>query len=482
MKRTIILALGIMLGIAASAQNKALKESVVWDRINANPAPLPLAGHIEHKESELSRQSYWSVGSETLDRNYADFDSYVDYMKATGVGYARLQSGWAKSEPRVGQYNFGWLDHQVDGLLARGIHPWLCLCYGNPAYTSLGYDLNAGIFTDGKVMEGWLNYVREVVKRYKGKVTMYEVWNEPDGAKAANGIPGESWREYAKLFVETARVIRKTDPDAKIAAFGAFSIDKEYFRNGLAEIKRLGGIENVDYVTYHAYWPFPERIVPHIQKLKKDCEESNPAIRVLQGESGCPAHLEFGHAMCNIEWSELSQAKWDLRHMCINFSMGIPSSVFTMVDLNYGWMVQSFGLLRTDLKGKPRYYRPKYHAVQNVTSLLTADLVSDESIKFKEADVNYPFFTVGLKKGGEKIGCLLWVAAGKPNESMERRMVNIQFDGITFKDPVYIDMMSGAVYEVSQLLRQKNSCQSFANLPVWDSPIAIVERSYVNFR
>ena len=34
---------------------------------------------------------------------------------------------------------------------------------------------------------------------------------------------------------------------------------------------------------------------------------------VIQGEVGCPSQLEFAHALNGIEWTEYSQAKWDLR-------------------------------------------------------------------------------------------------------------------------------------------------------------------------
>lgn len=53
------------------------------------------------------------MGCETLDRDYSIFDNYKQYVGETGVGYARLQSGWAKSEPEKGKYNFEWLDAQV---------------------------------------------------------------------------------------------------------------------------------------------------------------------------------------------------------------------------------------------------------------------------------------------------------------------------------------------------------------------------------
>lgn len=157
MKRFLVIIAGIVASIVVSAS--PLKESVIWDKIRRHPAPLPVVGSVAEIHSDLSRPSLWSVGCETLDRDYGKFDNFVQYMGETGVGYARLQSGWAKSEPKKGKYNFAWLDHHVDGLLDQGIHPWMCLCYGNPIYTDYGYDLDARIFGDGPVMDAWLKYV-----------------------------------------------------------------------------------------------------------------------------------------------------------------------------------------------------------------------------------------------------------------------------------------------------------------------------------
>jgi hypothetical protein len=61
----------------------------------------------------MQEGSFWSVGSETLDRDYADFEKYRKYLKETGVGYARLQSGWAKTEQVKGVYDFSWIDASV---------------------------------------------------------------------------------------------------------------------------------------------------------------------------------------------------------------------------------------------------------------------------------------------------------------------------------------------------------------------------------
>lgn len=458
-----------------------LRQSVTWNNICHHPAPLEIIGKVQPHLSSLQNSSLWSIGSETLDRDYAVFDNYVQYMGATGVGYARLQSGWAKTEKKKGKYDFAWIDHQVDLLLEQGIHPWICLCYGNGIYSNSGDNLNASLFSDGPVMDAWLRYVRQTVRRYKGKVTMYEVWNEPDGAKALNGMKGESWREYANLFVRTAQVIREEDPDAAIAALAAFTF-KDYIPNALREIERLGGIEYVDYVTYHAYWSIPERIIPRVKELKDLCHQLNPKIQVLQGESGCPAQLEYGHAMHSIEWTEYSQAKWDLRHMLTNFSLGVPSSVFTMVDLNYGWMLQSYGLIRMNLKSVPQYLRPKYYAVQHVTSIFTPDLYSDDSISLSASNTDTKMHVIGVGKNDKPIGCLLWLGGERPSSTLERTLVDISLNGINFKDPVYVDLLTGYVHSLAACTSGGDNTTSLKYLPLWDSPVYIVERSEVDFK
>ena len=39
-----------------------------------------------------------SVDCGTLDRDYADYHKYKEYLEPLGVRYIRLQAGWAKTE------------------------------------------------------------------------------------------------------------------------------------------------------------------------------------------------------------------------------------------------------------------------------------------------------------------------------------------------------------------------------------------------
>lgn len=464
----------LLLGTTMMAGAQDLKKSVSWNNLRAHPAPLPIVGEINPTHSDLTKQSLWSVGVETLDRDYAIFSKFQQYIGETGVGYGRLQSGWAKTERKKGVYDFRWLDEHVDGLLAQGVHPWMCLCYSNPLYSKGGIGLNAGLILDGPVMDGWLKYVRATVTHFKGKISMWEVWNEPDSPTKVKLYP-----EYTNLFLKTAKVIREVDPNAKIAALASWSPDGDFIRHFLRLVSDAGKLDYIDYITIHAYWPASEDILPVMQKLRKDVDAYNPNIGILQGEAGCPAHLEYSPSvLCDIDWTETSQAKWDLRHMMNFYSIGVPYSVFTMVDLQYDWKLQSLGLIRMDLNKKPVYKRPKFHMVQHVASVFTPDIkpVNDVKANYSEAR---ELRCVGLAKDGKNIGCALWFGWNIPTSNLERTIMDINLSGLKLKDPVYVDLLTGYVHDLSGIIFKEVHMENdfvMKGLPLWDSPILIIER------
>lgn len=479
MKKTALTLLALSCAAFVSSAQKPVASSVTWDNICAHPAPLPLIGHLQNSNSDLSRPSWWSVGCETMDRDYAHFEKFKQYVPQTGVGYARLQSGWAKTEQKKGKYEFDWLDAHVDGLIELGVHPWMCLCYGNPVYSDHGADLDANLFPDGTIMDAWIKYVKAVAKRYKGKVTMYEVWNEPDHRKAL-----DSYDLYANLFVRTAKAIREIDPEVKICALASTSPSREYIMQAVRGIAERGGTEYMDYISYHAYWPVPEATIYYINKLKRELSAIAPNTRLLQGETGCPAILEYGHALNGFEWDEYRQAKWDLRSMFVHWGMGNPYSVFTMTDLNYGWMIQSFGLIRCNLRGEPVYLRPKFHAVQNVTSLITGDIRPTDAVSV-ESSCGREIHCVGLEKDGKVIGCTLWFGDRIPDSSLEREEISLKINGLDLvkRNLVYVDMLSGNVHSLRNAFRGYGIAEKGAfcipSLPLWDCPVVIMDREYV---
>ena len=480
MKKILTLALFLSLAalLPAQAQKSVLRSSLTYEKMQANGVRLPVIGELVTQAPDINKQYWWSVGCETLDRDFADFDKFKDFFVELGIGYARLQSGWAKTEKEKGKYDFAWLDHIVDGLIERGVKPWMCLCYSNPLYKGGSINLGSGIFTDPETVKAWKKYVEAVAKRYKGKVTMYEVWNEPKASP-------ENVGPCADLYINTAESIRKYDKNVPIAAFGLAGLPTDWVRQVFETVKAKGKANLLDILTYHTYYPCPESSVEPVKELEATVQAVAPQIRLLQGESGCPSQLEYGHAMHSREWTEYSQVKWNLRHMLTDFSMGIPSSVFTMVDLQYtNYMLQSFGQLRCDLAGNVRYRRPSFYGVRNLASIVTIDFKpsNDFTISYNGDE---RISSVGLSKDGKTVGFFVWFSDEEPNSSLERKLVSLSVDGIDLNNTVYVDPVLGKVYSLKDCLYRGDRTKGhtrYHGLPLWDCPVLIIDQAYLNMK
>ena len=88
-------------------------------------------GKIIPKHSTQVKESRIGIGFEKLDRDVFDPEKSYVFVAKSGVKWARLQSGWQRTEKEKGIYDFKWLDKIVDKMLEIGVEPWLChLSYG----------------------------------------------------------------------------------------------------------------------------------------------------------------------------------------------------------------------------------------------------------------------------------------------------------------------------------------------------------------
>ena len=105
----------------------------------------PQVGTLAPRTAPDPKDDQWMIGCEVLDRDFAKFAAYKDYLPKLGIRSIRLQGGWAKCEKEKGKYDFAWLDECVDFALAHGLNPVLETDYGNPLYKGGGgRDLAAG--------------------------------------------------------------------------------------------------------------------------------------------------------------------------------------------------------------------------------------------------------------------------------------------------------------------------------------------------
>ena len=469
-KIVFILSITVLIHSHAGAQSK----SINWEKFQYSGPGLKQTGWLVTRSSNEIKSSAWSVGCETLDRDYAKFSVYKKYVGELGVKRGRLQSGWAKCEKEKGKYNFAWLDSCVYGLAEIGVQPWVCLCYGNPVYGS-EILLGSKIFNDEKSMAAWCKYVEATVSRYKNVVTEWEVWNEPSRTQ---------FKEYANLLIRTAETIRKVQPDAVILGFSLSNVgagNLDFAKDVFEILKSNNKLELIDNLTYHPYSRNPDDSYPGVQKLKSLVDSYNPGIKLFQGEVGCPSILEFGHALNQYPWTEISQVKWIMRRMAGDRVRDIPSSVFTIIDLKYPNMLQSFGLIRSNLLNEFVYKRPSFYGVQHMAGFFD-DMVKPLG-ELEYISNAYRKMTVAGFKKQEAPVVLIWYNDRIPDDNLAWDLVDITIKETNFKDPVYVEMISGKVFEIdkSNLSNDGNSTK-IKNLPVWDSVIMIAERAQVNVK
>ena len=409
-------------------------------------------GMLETRKSKDIAGSNWSVGCETLDRDYADWDQYKFLLGELGVKRARFFSGWAKTEQEKGKYDFAWLDRQIRECAAMGVKPWVCISYGNPVW---GSDFRLGmrvkqVTGDKAAFAAWIRYVKALVARYKDVVDEWEIWNEPF----------DQGEEYADMVYETAKAVREVQPGATCLVTAiSWSEDpaKNDYRIVLEKLKRENALDLVKFWIYHPYVVNPDTSYAFAERLRKFVKGYRPDYDIVQGEVGCPAQLEYAHALPNIEWTEYAQAKWDLRRAIGDAVRGIRSNLFTFIDLQYTFMLQSFGLVRSNTLKEPVYRRPSYYAMQNVYSYFDENV---HPVSVEKRTVNGKELTVAKFEIRSMDVYVVWFSGERPGDSLHYELADLT--GVV-KGDAWMDLMNGRICHLD----------SVAAVPVWDSPVVV---------
>lgn len=446
----------------------------------------PRIGAVAPRHAREIQSSNWSIGCEVMDRDYTVYKNWREYLGPLGFKRARIQSGWAKTEKTPGKYDFAWLDEIVRDMAKQGVKPWVCLCYGNPLYAPAGgndkkgrgvAELGAKLPLEPKAAAAWLRYVAAVVDRYKDVVEEWEIWNEPRGGKA--GAP-----DYIRLFVPTAELIRRHQPQARIIGFATAGTDTALIGAGLEILRKDGKLDLLDQVTYHPYTYNPDEAYEKVAQLRGIVAGYSPRITIFQGENGAPSEPSSSNALGNYEWSEERQAKWALRRLLGDLGRDIPSSYFTICNYKYGFTdrLNTKGLLATNPGDKTvRYAKPSYYALQRVAAIFDDRLRRVRDFGWSSApemtSKTLSVFAYADAQGRQAV--TLWRCDAAPQDT-EIAGVDLAFPGAKFKDPVYVDMLGGGVYEIPAAhWRREETGVTFKRIPVFDSVVLIAERGLI---
>jgi hypothetical protein len=200
-----------------------------------------------------------------------------------------------------------------------------------------------------------------------------------------------------------------------------------------------------------------------------------------QGENGCPSEKTTRFALPNHPWTEYSQAKWDLRRMLGDLGHDVESAVFTICDFNHtGREINRKGLLHATADKKVDKIKLAYYSVQNCVALFDDTL---ERVKESGVTVTYDKSTacfVYRNKATQQNLIVIWDNSGTPDDIFVTRPAQVESKGFTINEPVWVDLVSGRIYEIpADRLTKDGAATLFKDVPLYDAPILIAERSWV---
>jgi len=435
-------------------------------------------GSIKPRSTKEISSSRITVGCETLDRDLAVWDNYKAYLAPLGVKKIRLQAGWAKCEKVPGVYDWKWLDEIIDYAVANNIEPWLQTSYGNPAYPGGGgTGLLNSLMTSEEAFAAWDRWVEALVTRYKDRVKEWEIWNEPD-----HPMQKISPETIAKLNIRTAEIIKRIQPEAKIAGLAfASNSNQEYLDKFLKVIADQGKLDLFHWISYHCYTMRPEDAYSEksVLGLKSVIEKYSKNILLRQGENGAPSTYIPSFALSEIYWTEYTQAKYNMRRLLGDLGHNIETSVFTIIDIYYKPVLNTKGLIQSD--PTMAAIRPKvaYYTVQNVAAVFDNNMVINPEFKFSSASKE-SLSVYGYQHIPTQTPLVaLWIDGQNATNSFKTTPVSITIGNMNFKEPVWVDLMTGSIYKIEKSQWSKSGSSCTFNIPLYDSPVLITEKSFL---
>ena len=468
-------ALALVAFAATALAGPAIDASPERAKTDLNPG-LRQIGAIAPRSADEISGSNWMLGCETLDRDFADYQQYKDYIVPLGIKTIRLQGGWAKTEKVKGVYDFKWLDTIIDDARVRGMNVLLETGYGNSIYEGGGgWDLAGGFPTSAEALAAWDRWVEAMATRYKGKVCDWAMWNEPDINKKHKPA------DIVAFNIRTAEIIRRVIPDARIAGLSLASSSPKLLESCL---KVMAAEEKVDLFTwfiYHGYDYNPDKTYANVEALKATLAKYSTKARMRQGENGCPSETATKFALSRHPWTEASQAKWDARRMLGDLGRDVESSVFTICDFNHiGREINRKGLLRATADKQVVKIKLAYYTVQNVAAVFDDSLerIADPAIEVRQT-TSTACFAYRSKMTGQNI-IALWENGAIPGDSFATRPAEVRVKGLAIKDPVWVDMVSGRIYEIpADRIKAENGVTVFKDIPLYDAPVLIAEKAAI---
>ena len=437
------------------------------------------------------------------------FDSGMKYVRIGQYEDTSDQTGWDWVEQKRGQLSLDKkVDDYVDSLVENGAIIELQLLYGNPMYTAQAgvlpettaatpasvHNSDRGlysIFWPPKTPEqiaAFMRYSKFMVAHFKGRIQYYSLWNEED---ITYWNPYPDPQEYGHLLGVFVKMLRETDPDAKVVFGGLAGRNPEYAR------KALDACNCADQLDVFAYHEYPGGFASNTPPERMDSTAHGNRTTIALRESvtaypGIRKNLRFWNDEYNSvtgftpEMDEALQAKYVPRGIVYNWAKHIPTFLWELINDTNTSEGNDFGIINGKLL-KPTDFQPKpvFYAIER-TNAVFADTVADATIgvsilNAKELDQggNAPFSSYGFRSHSGKGLVAYWLGSkGEVGQGSQPVYVEMELRNSGIEHPVLIDLNSDTIVPIRW---EASSKGQLLRVPVRDSVMAIADASYFDW-
>ncbi|HEY0906677.1 MAG TPA: hypothetical protein VGE17_05705 [Methylophilus sp.] len=337
----------------------------------------------------------------------------MEYLKALGLSWVRVDIHWNIHEPEQGKYFLTPIDTLAQKMEQQHLKS-VFVVGGSPAFASSApfYASNKDQYPP-KSYDTFAGFMSMMAKRYP-VVNAWQVWNEPN--LPAFWQPKEDPVEYSKMLFVTTNELKRTVPDKTIVMAGMAYYSQMPYRGGfmLWDMASLGAL-NIGAITdYHPYSQMPEGDDVSQLDFVVRCREINRLLRNINVPGIWATEWGWSSYAGPIEEQaivgESGQADFTLRRLALISALDFDKTfLFTLSDLDAraGARDQHYGLL--DLNGKPK---PVYYALKRFLAITGPRLspITPPSLKNATTDV----ISLAWKKpDGTKLW-MLWTSKSTP--------------------------------------------------------------------
>ena len=381
---------------------RTVSDRVTWDDIETCPAG-----------ANPSDSCYrWGHNRED-----GDFDKVVNDAAAHGVDVMFTVYDTA-----------GWISNRGERCRAKGVPDANC---AGPADVDCGSnsiglcdppaDVDAVVGSgegDGSD-KAFKDFVTAVATRYGKKIKYWEMWNEAPNIRSANP---EYWtfKQWARMTKDFHDAVKAVIPGAVILAANTChcsprgSADFDDWTEGYFAALDKYGPSVVDGVTFHGYFPRPERNVDMVHDLT-EIMNKHASVRgkpVYDSEDAWPGGGIFTRGDGRPDWD--MRAAWLARSLIVTASLGVKQYIFFGWDLGpVGQMwareQQPWNCTLPNVHGEVGYLCPTAPAYEQVRSWLLGAVFDKEcgpkDLGFLSGNIWLCDFS---KNNGSYHGRLIW--------------------------------------------------------------------------